>query len=154
MRHSHSPVAVIYDERPLTNSLASELATAIAFDEASRRGVELVAVHTWMNHADFYVEVAWDGVTAQAEEELAQRLAGWRERYPDVAVRRVVGQDKPASRLVEESAAAELFGRGQSWAWWIRRAVVGFRQFGRRAVGADPSDSGPAVLKVDDGFSC
>lgn len=130
VRHSHSPVAVIHDERPLTNSPASapvvvgidgspasELATAIAFDEASRRGVELVAVHTWMNHADFYVEVAWDGVTAQAEEELAQRLAGWRERYPDVAVRRVVGQDNPASRLVEESAAAQLLvvgshGRG------------------------------------------
>ncbi len=129
VHHSHCPVAVIHGEDPVMNhvdapvvvgidgSPASELATAIAFDEASRRGVELVAVHTWMNHADFYIEVAWDGVVAQAEEELAQRLAGWRERYPDVVVRRVVGQDNPAIRLLKESAAAQLLvvgshGRG------------------------------------------
>lgn len=129
VHHSHCPVAVIHHEETVVNdaaaavvvgidgSPASELATAIAFDEASRRGVELVAVHTWMNHADFYVDVAWDGVAAQAEEELAQRLAGWAERYPDVAVRRVVDQDNPAVRLVKESAAAQLLvvgshGRG------------------------------------------
>jgi len=129
VHHSHCPVAVIHDEDTVVNdadaavvvgidgSPASELATAIAFDEASRRGVELVAVHTWMNHADFYVDVAWDGVAAQAEEELAQRLAGWAERYPDVVVRRVVGQDNPAVRLLKESAAAQLLvvgshGRG------------------------------------------
>jgi nucleotide-binding universal stress UspA family protein len=119
VHHSHCPVAVVHGEDSVTNvdapvvvgidgSPASELATAIAFDEASRRGVELVAIHTWMNHADFYFEVAWDGVTTQAEEELAQRLAGWRERYPDVVVRRVVGQDNPAIRLLKESAAAQL----------------------------------------------
>jgi len=129
VHHSHCPVAVIHGEDPVMNdadgpvvvgidgSPASELATAIAFDEASRRGVELVAIHTWMNHADFYVDVAWDGVAAQAEEELAQRLAGWCERYPDVVVRRVVGQDNPAIRLVKESEAAQLLvvgshGRG------------------------------------------
>jgi len=82
LHHSHCPVAVIHGEDPVTNragarvvvgidgSPASELATAIAFEEASRRGVELVAVHTWMNHADFHVDIAWDGATAQAEEEL------------------------------------------------------------------------------------
>ena len=129
VHHSHCPVAVIHGEDVMMNnadapvvvgidgSPASELATAIAFDEASRRGVELVALHTWMNHADFSVDVASDGVTAQAEEELAQRLAGWRERLPDVVVRREVGQDNPASRLLKESAAAQLLvvgshGRG------------------------------------------
>ena len=45
-----------------------------------------------MNHADFYADVAWDGVTAQAEEELAQRLAGWSERYPDVLKESAVAQ--------------------------------------------------------------
>jgi nucleotide-binding universal stress UspA family protein len=120
VHHSHCPVAVIHSEGSVTNDVdapvvvgidgspASELATAVAFDEASRRGVELVAIHTWMNHADFHFDVAWDGVTAQAEEELAQRLAGWRERYPGVVVRRVVGQDNPAIRLLKESAAAQL----------------------------------------------
>jgi nucleotide-binding universal stress UspA family protein len=130
MHHAHCPVAVIHDEEPITEYLvaapvavgidgspASEQATAIAFDEAARRGVELVAIHTWINNADFHVDVPFEGAAAQAEEELAQRLAGWRERYPDVVVRRVVTQDNPAHRLLAESERAQLLvvgshGRG------------------------------------------
>ncbi len=140
VHHSHSPVAVIHDETIHDETIhgetsvaeleatapvvvgvdampASELAVAIAFDEASRRGVELIAVHTWMNSADFYVDVAYEDLAVQAEEELAQRLAGWSERYPDVVVRRVVGRDNPAHRLIAESHRAQLLvvgshGRG------------------------------------------
>ena len=121
LHHAHCPVAVIHDEEPVTDysvaapvlvgidgSPASEQATAIAFDEASRRGVELVAVHTWMNNADFPLDVPPEGVAEQADEELAQRLAGWGERYPDVAVRRVIGQDNPVHRLLKESERAQL----------------------------------------------
>lgn len=121
LHHAHCPVAVIHDEEPVTDfsvaapvlvgidgSPASEQATAIAFDEASRRGVELVAVHTWMNNADFPLDVPPEGVAEQADEELAQRLAGWGERYPDVAVRRVIGQDNPVHRLLNEAERAQL----------------------------------------------
>ena len=60
IHHAHCPVAVIHDEAPsslqsaqlpvlvgIDGSRASELATAIAFDEASWRGVDLVALHAW-----------------------------------------------------------------------------------------------------------
>ena len=96
---------------------ASESATAIAFDEASRRGVNLLAIHTWMNNGDFSVDVPREELAQQADEELAERLAGWCERYPDVTVRRIVGQDSPAHHLVEQSRHAQLLvvgshGRG------------------------------------------
>lgn len=130
VHHAHCPVAVIHADRPdgglsttapvvvgVDGSPASESATAIAFDEASRRGVDLRAVHTWMNNADFPFDVPTDELATQADEELAQRLAGWCERYPDVTVHRVVAQDNPAHRLIEESQAAQMLvvgshGRG------------------------------------------
>lgn len=130
LHHAHCPVAVVHGEGEgvpnsahapvvvgIDGSAASELATAIAFDEASRRGVDLLAVHTWMNSADFAFPVATTDLATQADEELAQRLAGWRERYPDVGVRRIVGQDSPAHALIEESRDAQLLvvgshGRG------------------------------------------
>jgi nucleotide-binding universal stress UspA family protein len=122
VHHANCPVAVIHDEDPLMpipamapvvvgidGSPASESATAIAFDEASRRGVELVAVHAW---SDFAVSelpgIEWSDVEKQAEEALAERLAGWQERYPDVTVRRVVVLERPAHQLLKQSESAQL----------------------------------------------
>ena len=122
VQHAHCPVAVIHDEDPMMpqpaeapvavgidGSAASERAAAIAFEEASRRGVELVAVHAWSDLSPFQ----WPGpgsaeLEKEAEETLAERLAGWQERYPDVTVRRVVALDKPAHLLLEQSESAQL----------------------------------------------
>ncbi|MBV8787150.1 MAG: universal stress protein [Mycobacterium sp.] len=96
-----APVLVGIDCSP-----ASELATAVAFDEASRRGVDLTALHAWSDIAIY--EGPWPDWKSEADRNLAEYLAGWKERYPDVTVHRVVAIDHPARQLVEESESAQL----------------------------------------------
>ena len=122
IHHAQCPVAVVHDEIPVASqpsqlpvvvgvdgSPASELATAIAFDEASWRGVELIALHAWSD-ADVsdIPSIEWSAQQAVGEEALAERLAGWRERYPDVAVRRRIVLDAPAHHLLEEAESSQL----------------------------------------------
>jgi nucleotide-binding universal stress UspA family protein len=100
----HAPVLVGIDGSP-----ASDLATAIAFDEASRRGVALRAVLAWSDVEIFELPgLDWSAVKSEAERSLAERLAGWQERYPDVTVQRIVVCDRPARQLIEQSESAQL----------------------------------------------
>lgn len=122
IRHAHCPVAVIHDEDPLMphpaeapvlvgidGSSVSELATAIAFQEASWRGVELVALHVWSDvEVNDFPAIDWPAMKPAAEEILAERLAGWQERYPDVTVRRMVECDHPTYHLITQSESAQL----------------------------------------------
>jgi nucleotide-binding universal stress UspA family protein len=122
VHHAHCPVAVIHPEASkqsaaadaavllgIDGSPASELATAIAFEEASLRGTRLVALHAWSDadvaHSPSMEEGA---LRSAAEEVLAERLAGWQERYPDVTVTRIVVYDQPATHLLERSDLAQL----------------------------------------------
>jgi nucleotide-binding universal stress UspA family protein len=93
------------------------LATAIAFDEASRRHVGLVALHAWSDaDASEWPGVDWPATQSMAEQVLSERLAGWQERYPEVDVRRIVVCDKPARQLIQHSEEAQLTvvgGRGR-----------------------------------------
>ena len=131
VHHAHCPVAVIHDEDPMMphpakasvvvgvdGSPASERAIAIAFEEASFRGVDIEAVHAWSDSGTFeFPGTDWSTLQAQAEETLSERLAGWQERYPDVLVRRLVVADHPAQQLIEQAQNAQLLvvgshGRG------------------------------------------
>jgi nucleotide-binding universal stress UspA family protein len=96
-----APVLVGIDCSP-----ASELALAIAFDEAARRGVELTALHAWSDVAVYHVP--WLDWRSEAEQSLAEYLAGWQERYPDVKVNRVIALDHPGRALIGESESAQL----------------------------------------------
>jgi nucleotide-binding universal stress UspA family protein len=128
VQHAHCPVAVIHDgpvpadDDPVVlgvdGSPASEAATAIAFQEAAQRGVDLVAVHAWSDSKLLAVPgVDWSAMAADEEAVLAEQLAGMVEKYPDVTVRRVVVNDQPTRHLVEQSENAQLLvvgsrGRG------------------------------------------
>lgn len=116
---AHCPVAVVHcfdtelAGRPVVvgidGSRASERATAIAFDEASRRGIGLVAVHVWSDVGVFpLLGMDWHLYRDEADEVLGERLAGWQERYPDVVVERQVYCDRPAHWLIEEAGRAGL----------------------------------------------
>jgi nucleotide-binding universal stress UspA family protein len=132
--HGKCPVVVVrggvddLDGKPVVvgvdGSPASEAAIAFAYDEASRRGVPLIAVHTWTDTitavAFAMAPYAVDWLEVQTEELrlLAERLAGWSEKYPDVQVQRVVTRDHPARSLIEHAQKAQLVvvgsrGRGQ-----------------------------------------
>jgi nucleotide-binding universal stress UspA family protein len=130
VHHAQCPVAVIHDEDPLMEhpdqapvvvgvdgSPAAEQAIAIAFEEASLRGVDLVAVHAW-NDVDYeFPDIKWVDYTARGERIVAECLAGFCQTYPDVTVRKVLVRDRPAHQLLQQSEAAQLLvvgshGRG------------------------------------------
>jgi nucleotide-binding universal stress UspA family protein len=92
----------------------SEAAIAFAFAEASARRTDLVAVHTWTESL-FEVAMAGNNTPVdlraqrqQADETLAERLAGWQEKYPDVRIQRDVVHDRPGRSLRRCSSTAQL----------------------------------------------
>ncbi|GAB5905972.1 universal stress protein [Mycobacteroides chelonae] len=130
---AHSPVVVVRESGiqaagpivvGVSESASSEDAIAWAFEEASMRGAELTAVHVWNEVPPGYVYAytAWskmDWIAIEQEQELilAERLAGWQEKFPDVTVHRVHSKGNPADVLLRWAQHAQLIvvgsrGRG------------------------------------------
>lgn len=120
--HGKSPVIVVrgtsVPDGPVVvgvdGSPTSEAALAFAFETASMRDARLTVVMCW---TDFMVESAysasrftvdWGEVEADERRLLAQRLAGWQEKYPDVQVHPVVVRDRPVRALMRYGAEAQL----------------------------------------------
>jgi nucleotide-binding universal stress UspA family protein len=98
----------------------SEAAIGFAYEAASFRRAPLVAVHTWSDlvwDPRVALVLDWEAIEAGEREVLAERLAGWQEKFPDVRVRRVVTRDRPARSLLEQARRSQLLvvgsrGRG------------------------------------------
>ncbi|MER6663920.1 universal stress protein [Amycolatopsis japonica] len=134
--HAHCPAVVLRGRQGTTNypdsgpvvvgidgSPLSEQALETAFDEASRRNASVVAVHAWsdVTYDDVYgmarLVTQWESIEGDERRLLAERLAGWQEKYPNVTVERVLVRDRPRHTLLEWSATAQLLvvgsrGRG------------------------------------------
>ncbi|WP_099025914.1 universal stress protein [Mycolicibacterium palauense] len=119
VRHAHSPVAVIHREHAepaahapvllgVDGTTASELATAIAFDEASHRHAPLVAMHAWADALSVAGHFNFAADESKGGEVLSERLAGWQEKYPDVSVTPTLVRQDPGPWLVNHSDDAQL----------------------------------------------
>ncbi|UOX90460.1 universal stress protein [Amycolatopsis sp. FBCC-B4732] len=120
VNHTHSPVAVIRG-RWWSGSTGARRASwrSPRRSGASARGAPLVAVHAWSDVADedfsdtIRIMPRWAAVKDDEERLLAQRPAGWQEKYPDVEIRRVLRRDRPPARLARSRGEGPAGGRRQ-----------------------------------------
>lgn len=101
------PVVVGIDGSPHTANLLDH-----AFRRAAEVGVPLHVVHTWhlagISTRWMRVGPPTEEIQQGAERLLAEQLAGWGERFPDVAVHRFPVEGSPSATLLEHAAGAEL----------------------------------------------
>ena len=99
---------------------------AVGFDHASRHQVPLQPVLCW--HPDLLASMRWrpsPPAPEQAEMWLSEALAGWRERYPDVAVHPEVIREHPVAGLVLASSAQYLLVVGTTGHHALPGALLG-----------------------------
>lgn len=99
----------------------AEPALEFGFLEASLRGAPLTALHLWSRPARavpagaYPTEYGFADARAEEERMLAEALAGWAEKYPEVPVHRMVRHSlDPAVTLTEASRTAQLVVIGAS----------------------------------------
>jgi nucleotide-binding universal stress UspA family protein len=134
--HSYCPTLVVppdpgWPDGPVLLGVGmsgdDEPAIGFAFEEADLRQVPLLAAHVWSgipaSALGAVSPFAYDlsEARAAADRTLAETLAGWADKYPDVQVDRMPLYDvNPARTLRDASALASL-------------VVVGARRHGRRS---------------------
>ncbi|MDI6627729.1 MAG: universal stress protein [Rhodococcus sp. (in: high G+C Gram-positive bacteria)] len=114
----------------IDGSATSEVAVEQAFDLASLLGVPMIAALAWSPLSQG-AALSLPGSPDSAEIEREQRmllsecLAGWSEKYPDVAVEHIVQQGNPAHLLIDLSKRAGLVVVGSHGRGVVARALFG-----------------------------
>ncbi|REF38097.1 universal stress protein [Thermasporomyces composti] len=101
-------VVVGVDGSPVTDAVL-----AFAFDHASRHQLPLRAVLCWRPYAVSSLRRARSERQARqhrlrAAEAMAEAMAAWQDKYPEVPVERYVLERHPVDGLIEESLRANL----------------------------------------------
>ncbi|MEZ0448352.1 universal stress protein [Cellulomonas sp. ICMP 17802] len=140
--HAHCPVVVVRrhtEAAPsaglpvvvgVDGSPTSQRAVDLAFDQASRRGVPLVAVHAWELPAMMGPVPPWmpeeiEELRVAEKALLSESLAGHAERYPDVEVRPVVRRGGAAHVVLSAAVDAELLVVGSRGRGGFRGLLLG-----------------------------
>ena len=119
--HSAAPVMVVHGPAPefgdivvgTDGSPGAEAAVAFAFAEADLRGTGITAVRVWRHPVhtsigdDVEARVAEDNWAAE-DRVLAETMAGWAEKYPDVTVRHESARGAPGRVLADVSVSGQL----------------------------------------------
>lgn len=147
-RKSAAPVVVVRGEREaqraqgvpagldrvvvgVDGSATSVHAIGFAFDLASRHRARLIAMLAWNESPGGLSpgrawQLDWADVDDACRRELAEALAGWEERYPDVVVQReVTTAQLPAQALLTAAQDADLLVVGSHGRGAVRSILLG-----------------------------
>ncbi|WP_181722707.1 MULTISPECIES: universal stress protein [Nocardia] len=138
-QHALCPVAVIHGTAAIDAVSAAKPilvgvdgtdnsvpAIDLAFEEASLRGVGVVALHAWSDVTGLDLPIGdWTDLHRQEQVVLAESLVGYSSKYPDVPVRRIVVVDRPVRALLEESENAQLVVVGSHGRGGFARMLLG-----------------------------
>lgn len=125
-REPDGPVVLGVDGQP-----DSDAAVGFAFAQASTQDAQLVAVHVWHDSAADTLLLGhaeppdFDPAQQQAYETLAERLACWQEKFPDVHVTREVVRDHPSRALLRYADDARLVVVGTRGRGGFRGLLLG-----------------------------
>jgi len=126
VHHTRCPLIVLPDDlagsdparRPVVAGVEErrddDEVLGFAMAEAVLRSTDVVAVHAWRDVVleaevgGFGSSVDWTGVEAEERRLLAEAVAGWRDKEPDVAIREEVVHARPVQALLDQADTAQL----------------------------------------------
>lgn len=140
--HAHCPVVAVpatpADDPPRAGVVVgvdgtdvSEEAIDVAFQSASETDEQLMALHAWSDPAQtghgVLLPLVYDPVTVNQEEQrvMAESMARWSEKYPNVTVVSRVVRDHPVRALVRAAEHARLLVVGSHGRGPVSGALLG-----------------------------